>query len=250
MINIQVLVNHLGLEGYHVSTAIHGKDVFELINKNTYDLVILDIMMPDISGYDICKKLRETHSLMELPILMLTAKGQVHDKMLAFQAGANDYLVKPTDKQELLSRVKTLLEVKSLNEELKQINLHLEQKVLERTKDLKVANENLIEMEASRGQLLANIAHELGNPIALINNYIQSLQQGLIEINDEHYEQLVKDKINMLDRLIADLYDLSAVESQEVNFNYKETNIHEWLNNVYDHCQLITYQENRQFIKH
>ena len=250
MINIQVLVNHLGLEGYHVSTAIHGKDVFELINKNTYDLVILDIMMPDISGYDICKKLRETHSLMELPILMLTAKGQVHDKMLAFQAGANDYLVKPTDKQELLSRVKTLLEVKSLNEELKQINLHLEEKVSERTHDLKIAHENLVDMEASRRQLLANIAHELGNPIALINNYIQSLQKGLIDIDDKHYEKLVKDKINMLDRLIEDLYDLSIIESQDVNFDYKEIRLNEWLTNVYERCQLIVKQENRQFRQH
>src|SRR5690625_3068073 len=105
-------------------------------------------------------------------------------------------------------------------------------------------------MEASRRQLLANIAHELGNPIALINNYIQSLQKGLIDIDDKHYEKLVKDKINMLDRLIEDLYDLSIVESQGVNFNYKQIRLNKWLKSVYERCQLITEQENRQFIQH
>lgn len=250
IVNIQVLMNHLGLEGFQVSTATHGKDVFKLIEEDSYDLVILDIMMPDISGYDICKELRQTYSLMELPILMLTAKDQLRDKTLAFDAGANDYLVKPTDKQELLSRVNTLLEVKSLDEELRQINLHLEEKVSERTRDLQEAHEDLQDMEASRRQLLANIAHELGNPIALINNYIQSLQQGIIDINDKHYEKLVKDKINMLDRLIEDLYDLSVVEAKDVNFNYQKIRLHDWLNNVYQRCELIVQQENRQFVHH
>src|SRR5690625_1822970 len=119
--------------------------------------------------------------------------------------------------------------------------------MLERTEDLKIANENLKEMENSRSQLLANIAHELGNPIALINNYLQSIQKGLIDIDDKHYKLLVKDKINMLDRLIEDLYDLSTVESREVNFDFKDLRVDRWLNNLINHCQLTIQQEERQF---
>src|SRR5699024_4818735 len=133
IVNIQVLMNQLTLEGYDVYTALRGEDVFQFLEENDIDLVILDIMMPGMSGYEVCQQLRKTYSLMKLPILMLTAKNQVQDKLIAFEAGANDYLVKPCDKQELISRVKTLVRIKTLNQELTQMNLHLEEKVLERT---------------------------------------------------------------------------------------------------------------------
>lgn len=105
-VNLQVLMNKLSLEGFEVFTALNGQQVLAIMERELIDLVILDIMMPNMSGYEVCRKLREKYSLMELPILMLTAKNQLHDKVASFEAGANDYLVKPCDKQELLSRVK------------------------------------------------------------------------------------------------------------------------------------------------
>src|SRR5690625_1990837 len=184
---------------------------------------------------------------MELPILMLTAKNQIQDKMIAFEAGANDYLVKPCDKQELISRVKTLVRIKTLNQELTQMNLHLEEKVLERTHDLRVAYENLESMSNSRSKLLANIAHELGTPVTLIHNYVQSIQIGLIQTTDLHYRKLVADKINVLNRLIEDLFELSILESKKMNFDVKEFRLNDWLTQLNKKCELMIMQDNRIF---
>lgn len=247
LVNLQVLMNHLSLKGYEVLTVLRGEEVFQLIEENDIDLLILDIMMPGMSGYEVCQKLRTTYSLMELPILMLTAKNQVQDKMISFEAGANDYLVKPCDKQELLSRVKTLVRIKTLNQELIQVNYHLEEKVLERTHDLEVANEDLKDMAASRSQLLADIAHELGTPVTLIHHYMQSIQKGLISIDDLHYNHLVEDKIKLMNRLIDDLFDLSILESDQISFNIKEISVDQLMKRIINNCEFAVLQTGRQF---
>ena len=112
-VNIQVLKNYLVTRNYCVYTAYSGPEALKLIeSEENFDLILLDVMMPKMSGYDVCRRLRERHSLFDLPILMLTAKNQVHDIVMGFQSGANDYLQKPFDKMELLARVNTLLSLK------------------------------------------------------------------------------------------------------------------------------------------
>src|SRR5699024_598512 len=119
--------------GYQVITASSGQEVLEIVQYEMIDLLILDIMMPKMSGYEVCQRLREQFSLIDLPILMLTAKTQLKDKVIAFEVGANDYLTKPCDRQELVTRVNTLIQLSRLNNELKEINLMLEDKVKQRT---------------------------------------------------------------------------------------------------------------------
>ncbi len=115
-VNLQVLKNHLSLEGYHVTLANNGMEAIDLIEKgNTYDLIILDIMMPKLSGYEVCQKLRESFLPSELPVVMLTAKNQAIDLVDGFKTGANDYLTKPFSKDELLSRIKTHLYLQRIN---------------------------------------------------------------------------------------------------------------------------------------
>lgn len=246
-VNLQVLMNQLSLNNYDVLTIANGEEVFPIVEKEKIDLIILDIMMPGMSGYEVCQKLRKSYSLMELPILMLTAKNQVQDKILSFEAGANDYLVKPCDKEELLARVKTLIQLKKLNEKLVEMNTKLEEKIKERTLKLKIANENLKEMVEQRKQLLANIAHELGTPLTLIHQYIQSIQKGLIDIHDKHYEKLVIDKINVLNRLIDDIYDLSRLESGKISLDIKEYRVLEWIEQIYHNSKFAVLQNNRKF---
>jgi sensor histidine kinase YesM len=114
-VNVQVLVNHLSLVGYNVITASDGYRAIEIVeSRDKPDLVLLDIMLPLISGYEVCRKLREKHSLYSLPVIMLTVKNQVKDMVAGFEAGANDYLTKPFDKMELLARVATLLTLRRI----------------------------------------------------------------------------------------------------------------------------------------
>jgi diguanylate cyclase (GGDEF)-like protein len=112
-VNIQVLKNLLSVQNYAVTRAYNGAEALELATgKDSFDLILLDVMMPRMSGYEVCRHLRERYSLFELPILMLTAKNQIQDVVLGFQSGANDYVQKPFDKDELIARVRTLLSLK------------------------------------------------------------------------------------------------------------------------------------------
>jgi two-component system sensor histidine kinase ChiS len=112
-VNLQVLRNHLSLQNYAVTSAMSGTEALALIaNGFKPDLLLLDVMMPRLSGYEVCKQLRQQYSLFELPILMLTAKNQTEDLIASFEAGANDYLTKPVGIGALLARVKTQLTLK------------------------------------------------------------------------------------------------------------------------------------------
>jgi len=112
-INRQVLKNHLKLEQFNIIEASSGMEALELIQKNNnFDLVILDVMMPMMNGYEVCMELRKSNSYQNLPVLILTAKNLIQDIITGLEAGANDYLSKPFDKRELITRVRNLLILK------------------------------------------------------------------------------------------------------------------------------------------
>ncbi|MCK6381440.1 MAG: SpoIIE family protein phosphatase [Leptospiraceae bacterium] len=113
-INLQVIQNHFHSKDFEITKALNGIEAVKMI-KDGYipDIMLLDVMMPKASGYEVCKVIRKRYSLYELPVLMLTAKNQVSDIIEGFNSGANDYLMKPFDKKELLARVDTLLTMKN-----------------------------------------------------------------------------------------------------------------------------------------
>ncbi|WP_036030317.1 response regulator [Leptolyngbya sp. PCC 6406] len=109
-INRQVLINNLSLYNYAITEASNGQEALKIIDEGFLpDLILLDVMMPRMTGYEVCKKIRDRFPSYELPIVMLTAKNQVADIVEGFESGANDYLCKPIQKQEMLARIKTHL---------------------------------------------------------------------------------------------------------------------------------------------
>lgn len=116
-INLEVLKIQLSGSGFNVVPVLDGPTAISVAHEIKPDLVLLDIMMPKMSGYQVCKILRESYSIYEMPILMLTAKNRIEDVLTGLETGANDYLGKPFDKRELLARVNTLILLKSAVEE-------------------------------------------------------------------------------------------------------------------------------------
>jgi two-component system sensor histidine kinase ChiS len=104
-VNLQVLNSFLRLEGFNVKLAASGMEALNIIDEAPPKLVLLDVMMPEMNGYDVCRKLRNDYDRAQLPIVMLTALSQPEDKVRGFEAGANDYLPKPFNKQELYARI-------------------------------------------------------------------------------------------------------------------------------------------------
>ncbi len=118
---VSVLKDNLEFEGYQVSTAKDGSEALQKLKDNVYDLILLDVMMPYVSGFDVCKEIRSNGSA--TPVVMLTAKGEEIDKVLGLELGADDYITKPFSLRELLARIKAILRrsqsVVSSNNELK-----------------------------------------------------------------------------------------------------------------------------------
>jgi two-component system sensor histidine kinase ChiS len=115
-VNLQVLINHLSLQNYSLTQASNGAEALAAIEQGLKpDLILLDVMMPRMTGYEVCQKIREKFPANEVPILMLTAKNQVNDLVEGLSIGANDYLTKPISKNELLARIKTHLRLSNLN---------------------------------------------------------------------------------------------------------------------------------------
>ena len=118
-VNLQVLVNHLSVENFDITQASNGRDALAIILEQGVkpDLVLLDVMMPRVTGFEVCQKLREKFSATELPIVMLTANTQVSELLDGLAVGANDYLTKPISKDELLARIKTQINLSRLRAE-------------------------------------------------------------------------------------------------------------------------------------
>lgn len=124
-INIQIIYNILSIKKYSITSVQSGKEALDLIlGKEKFDLILLDIMMPEISGFELCRKIREHYTLTQLPILIITARNLPEDLVQGFESGANDYLYKPFNSKELLARVKTLIDLKKASELVFSAKLH------------------------------------------------------------------------------------------------------------------------------
>jgi two-component system sensor histidine kinase ChiS len=115
-INLAVIQNHLAAHGISVTTASSGQAALARIEREpSFDLVLLDVMMPEMTGYELTERIRREHSASELPVVLITARTQVSDLVKGFDAGANDYLTKPFSRSELLARIRTHIELSRTN---------------------------------------------------------------------------------------------------------------------------------------
>ena len=199
--NIQVIGQMLVSSGYKVSFATSGAEALEILKtENEFDLVLLDILMPGMDGFGVCRKMKENEISAGIPIIFLTAKSDKESVVKGLEMGANDYVIKPFNDDELLLRVKTQIDLLKQREKLEQLNQNLELKVAEKTAELTKANKKLSLLEKAKSDFLTLISHELRTPLNIINGFTEILQNGLKKT--EHTEDLVTLK-ESTDRLIS-----------------------------------------------
>jgi class 3 adenylate cyclase/CheY-like chemotaxis protein len=134
--NVKLLADLLTVKGYAVVTAASGREALELVNKERPDLVLLDVVMPGMSGYEVCRKIRDNPATAILPVVMVTALDPAQERIKGLDAGADDFLTKPINQPELLARVRSLLRIKELYDQLGELNQTLEQRVTEQVAQL------------------------------------------------------------------------------------------------------------------
>ncbi len=141
--NIQVLAGFLTNNNYQVEYALDGQKALEWLKEEKFDLVILDVMMPGMDGFQVCQVMKADENIRDIPVIFLTAKSDSESIIRGFQAGGVDYISKPFNSWELLTRVKTHIDLKISHDKLKNVNLTLEELVNEKTAQLKEAFDNL-----------------------------------------------------------------------------------------------------------
>jgi len=134
--NVKLLADLLTVKGYAVVTAASGREALELVDKERPDLVLLDVVMPGMSGYEVCRKIRDNPATTILPVVMVTALDPAQERIKGLDAGADDFLTKPINQAELLARVRSLLRVKELYNQLGELNRTLEKRVAEQVAQL------------------------------------------------------------------------------------------------------------------
>lgn len=171
--NLRLLDELLVPLGYEVRPFPKGALALKAAEGDQPDLILLDINMPEMNGYEVCRHLKENVKLQDIPVIFLSARGETLDKVEAFSAGGVDYLTKPFQIEELSARIKTHINLHRYQIEIEQKNIELQQ-ILDK---LKKTQTQLVQSEkmASLGVLTAGIAHEINNPV----NYMQASAKGL-----------------------------------------------------------------------
>jgi len=228
-VNLEILISLL--DDYNVLTAISGKGAFEILDKLKIDLILLDVMMPDINGLDLCKSLKSKDKTRHIPVIFLTAKYGVDDIKKGFDVGAVDYVAKPFNIEELLSRVNTHLQLKSYQN-------NLEKKVKEGVEKSKIQEQIIFQnsKQAEIGELLMHIAHQWKQPLSelgsinLLNTlYVQKPVENKkeLEVNVERSSKI----LDFMSKTVETFQDFYKPNTNNTTFDILST-IHNAVNIV------------------
>jgi len=209
--NIQLLAGFLDRNSIETSYAHSGSQALSSIELKKPDLVLLDIMMPDLSGFEVCKKLKMNKQTADIPVIFLTAKTDKDDIIEGLKLGAVDFITKPFNFEELISRIKTQLQLK-----------HTKDLIIKKSKLIEKQNEELYELNKTKDKLFSIIAHDLRNPFQVLIGLTQAIMDNfeffdkptLLEMLRQLYETS-----NQNYELLKNLLEWSYSQQDRIVFN-------------------------------
>ncbi len=205
---------HLQDLGYSLDKAYDGESGLSKALSGSYDLVLLDLMLPKLEGLEVCKRIREQDKA--LPILMLTSRSEEMDKILGLELGADDYIIKPFSIRELIARVKAnLRSVEAIKEEVSKATDAFNKMAATIEANIQEIKNN----DRLRRDLIANISHDLRSPLASIQGYLETImikEEKLSSTERRDYLEIVYKNFQRLNRLVDDLLELSKLDAKQI----------------------------------
>jgi class 3 adenylate cyclase len=201
--NVELLEAYLA-DNYEILKAYNGEEALEKVGADPPDLILLDVVMPGLDGYEVCRRLKQGEETRFIPVVMVTALKEKEERVKGLEVGADDFLTKPVDSSELLARVKSLLRIKQLRDELLQINQNLEQKVKEQVRHIQRVEslkrylspqiaEGLISEDASIGQVKRKNLTVFFTDIRGFTNIAEETEpEELLEMLNEYFSEMVQ----------------------------------------------------------
>ncbi|MBI9061796.1 MAG: response regulator [Marinilabiliaceae bacterium] len=241
--NIQVLGNLLENEGYQTEFALSGKEALNWIEESVFDLILLDVMMPGMNGFEVCVEIRKNSDYQDVPVIFVTAKTDTYSTLKGFDVKAQDYISKPFEQNELLARIKTQIELKQSKDLLKNMNSVLEEKVRERTKDLiqahqkleatnrelEIANQELRQLDEAKNKFLHLISHEMRTPLNGLVGSTEILKYLVEDIDLLVSVGVLEESVKRLQRFSLDAILLTSLSMHSYHIVYEQVNIKELL---------------------
>jgi signal transduction histidine kinase len=240
--------------GYEAFTAFDGNEAVASANEYRPDLILLDIIMPDIDGYAICSILKTNSKTRDIPVIFMSGLNSSFDKIKAFKSGAVDYITKPIQSEELLARVKSHLNICRLNRELVETNRTLEEKISERTKSLEESNKKMADLnrqlelsvlkykeakdkaelaEKIKTEFLANISHEIYTPMNAIVGFTDLVKEAQNESQRNEYLAYIKSNAIKLLSVFNNILDFSQTLTGKTAPYFQKIKISDILEAVY-----------------
>lgn len=234
-VNVEILVELLSSSGYIVHVASNGSSALQIATEETPDLILLDIMMRGMDGFETCRHLKEDERTADIPIIFITALTETSDKLKGFQLGAVDYITKPIQPTEVLARVATHL------------MLYHQRREIERLREQdRIYFEKL---SAMKDELMQIASHDLKNPLNTIIGALYLLEQHGILDDDKgkYFIEKIRHNVDRILKLIHDLLEIARIETG-LALEKRYANLNPFLNNALDDFMLAAQEKNIRLI--
>lgn len=226
-LNLMMMESFIDPMGHEVMTAKNGREALEKINADLPDLILLDVMMPEMDGFEVCRRLKSKDRTRHIPVIIITALDKVDDNVVGIEAGADDFLTRPFEQKILFARMKALLQTKELNDEIKRL-------------------------EQLKEDLTRMIVHDLRTPVSSIKMSLELLRETMPPEDPKSVELFGIASSAAADALllINNVLDVSKLESKTMNLMKEDTSVIELIQDACNKVRPLTYQNGLKLSLH